>query len=117
MYADYDYYSNSFYCAGAPVIDDGCREMYLRKASVFLNSLFLGKKPEEPYDGRLKDACCEIADYLYTFSRREGISSESNDGYSVSFADAGSAENRAYGIAKRYLAGTGLLYRGAEQHD
>ena len=41
---------------------------------------------------------------------REGIQSETTDGYSVTYRDADGL--LLYGTAEVYLAGTGLLYRG-----
>ena len=43
------------------------------------------------------------------------VKSESNDGYSVSYADAGSytfVRGEMYRTVRTYLANTGLLYRG-----
>lgn len=43
------------------------------------------------------------------------VKSESNDGYSVSYADAGSysaVRSEMYRTVRTYLANTGLLYRG-----
>ena len=115
MYADFDYYSNTFCDVPAPIAEDE-RDMYLEKASAFLRSLFLNGEPTEPSDQRIKSACCGVAPCFYAYDKREGISSETNDGYSISFADGGGferAEKKALAIARYYLAGTGLLYRGA----
>ena len=49
------------------------------------------------------------------------MKSESNDGYSVSYADAGSysaVSSEMYRTVRTYLANTGLLYRGwVEEYD
>ena len=116
LYADSDYYTESFY-ENMPECEIPSEErlMYLKKASAFLDSLFLHQKPQKPFCDELKSACCEIADCMYTYSQREGISSESNDGYSVTYSSAGGSNavyKNMYAIAKRYLANTGLLYRG-----
>ncbi len=114
MYADTDYYSNNFYEARQECkIPDENKAMYLRKATAFLNSLFVNSKPQEPYCEELKNACCEIADCLYESELTENISSENNDGYSVSYNNTFSDTNKkAYVIAQRHLALTGLLYGG-----
>ena len=115
MYADKEYYMNTFYAGNEPKLSEAECTMYLRKASVFLDSLFVSKRPSEPYEPCVKDACCEIADCLYVSESRAGIASENNDGYSVTYtakSDSSSASADAHAIAQRYLAHTGLLYRG-----
>lgn len=116
LYADYDYYTNDFYEPLSDcVIPSGERAVFLKKASAFLDSLFVHGKPSEPYPEEVKNACCEIAECIYIYSKREGISAESNDGYSVTYSYRGgnsAGGEKAYAIALRYLANTGLLYRG-----
>ena len=115
MYADYNYYT-TVYCSMLknPQIPEEYTEMYLKKASVFLDSLFVCGKPRKPYTDSVCDACCEIAECLYRLEKREGISSESNDGYSVTFSGISPPYEAAYSIAVRYLGASGLLYRGIE---
>lgn len=116
MYADYNYYINE-YCDAVenPEIPQELTDKYLKKASLFLNSLFSGKKPRKPYECTICDACCEIAECLYRLEKREGISSEENDGFSVTFSSNAPAPYKAaYDIAVRYLGASGLLYRGIE---
>ena len=65
----------------------------------------------------VKDAiCCAVEKYsTYQKLRNQELKSESNDGYSVSYADAGKeSDMRQEAIAdmKIYLSGTGLTYRG-----
>ena len=117
LYADFDYYSNTYYDALQEIpIPNTQRLVYLRKASSYLDSLFVHGKPQEPYAEELKNACCEIADCYYTCEHKEGIVSENNDGYSVSYVQdafgARMTQHKAYAIALRYLGSTGLLYRG-----
>ena len=116
LYADFDYYSNSFYDALQEIpIPNTQRLVYLRKASSFLDSLFLHGKPQEPYPEEVKNACCEIADCYFLCESRDGIASENNDGYSVTYTAEASGVNmtvqKAYAIALRYLGNTGLLCR------
>ncbi len=113
MYADFDYYSNTF-CACEPIICEEKRVHFLKRASEFLDSLFLNGKPKEPYDECVKNACCAVAEVLFEEEKRRGISSENNDGYSVSFVNFGEgAFHRAATLAaKTYLGHSGLLYKG-----
>ncbi len=116
LYADFDYYSNTYYDALQEIpIPNTQRLVYLRKASSFLNSLFVHQKPQEPYPEEVKNACCEIADCYFLCEIKEGIASENNDGYSVTYTAEASGvkmtEQKAYAIALRYLGNTELLYR------
>ena len=116
MYADYNYYVSD-YCSALkePEIPDDHIEWYLKKAEVFLNSLFLRTIPQTPYSQRISNACCEIAECFYRTEKREGISKEENDGYSVTFSSEGSSALKlAYNIAVKHLGLSGLLYRGIE---
>lgn len=108
MYADREYYSG-FHTEPVIPVDD--RDEFLKKASSYLDMIIGANRPDEPYSENLKDCCCEIADCIYVCSARGGIVSENNDGYSVTY-DKQSINNKAYTIALRYLAGSGLLYRG-----
>lgn len=54
---------------------------------------------------------CETAEFLYENSKSEGILSENNDGYSVRF-EKGKKDSGIYDIAKKWLSGSGLLFRG-----
>lgn len=115
MYADKEYYLNAFNDGGEASLPDEKCTKYLRRASAFLDSLFIKSKPQEPYDENIKNACCEIADYMFSSDSRAGIASESNDGYSVTYSDEITQERisaQCYVIAARYLGHTGLLYRG-----
>lgn len=116
MYADYNYYTTVFYNMRSTRIPETETVRYLKKASVFLDSLFMHEKPKKPYSAALSDACCEIADCLYRLEKTEGISCESNDGYSVTFdTKTSSPYTAAYAIAVRYLGAGGLLYRGLDR--
>ena len=65
---------------------------------------------------KIKKACCAIAEVVFVNETKGGgIVSASNDGYSESYANPNSqqtAEQRVLNVARRYLSGTGLLYRG-----
>lgn len=117
MYADYNYYMKVYGdTLKEPKIEENYIEWYLKKASSFLNSLFLGGKPRKPYSSELSDTCCEIADCLCHLEKTEGIVKEENDGYAVAFStNAPSPYKAAYDIAVRRLGASGLLYRGLER--
>ena len=114
MYADTDYYSNSYYNADSePVIPAAEQLMYLRYADAMLNTFFAANKPSEPYPEEVKLTCCAIADIIYIDGQTDGIASENTDGYSVTYEKGTtSTRQKAYDAASMYLADTGLLYRG-----
>lgn len=65
----------------------------------------------------IKDAICCVADTVAVQNeKREAVvKSESNDGYSISYADAmndTALHNEMYRAVRSYLANTGLLNRG-----
>ena len=120
-YADYEFYTGK---AHGKLERDRFEEEVL-EASFFLRYLTLGKsdrvQPEE-----LKYAACAVADAYVKEKQKAGAGeagkkSESTDGYSVSYVselkDGETLEEllsrKALQIAKRYLAGTGLMSRKA----
>ena len=65
----------------------------------------------------IKDAICCVADTVAVQNeKREAVvKSQSNDGYSISYADAmndTALHNEMYRAVRSYLANTGLLNRG-----
>lgn len=58
-----------------------------------------------------KKCICEVAELLYSHDNKDGIESESNDGYSVKYSN-GDIKNAVYNIAKLYLLSSGVMYRG-----
>lgn len=50
-----------------------------------------------------------MCDCAYKYDQRDGITSENNDGYSVSFDVSRSVDSMLYRIAEVYLVNTGLM--------
>ena len=112
-YADYDYYVNSY---GGNAIAEMDFTRLSRQASAYLDALTLDKITGDwKTDERVKDACCAVAD-IYAWRERGGeVSSETNDGASVTYVTSGKTiEQQAANAAALYLANTGLLYRGID---
>lgn len=107
-YAGYGYYKNQY--GGNLSMSEFNR--YAAKASTFLDNLTLGRIVE-PVSDKVKRAVCELAETYYIDEQRGDISSENNDGYSITYR-RGRIDTKLYQIAAFYLAGTGLLYRGLE---
>lgn len=58
----------------------------------------------------------DAAEILYEESQTGNIQSENNDGYSVTYknSDSKTPQKRIYEMAKSYLHGSGILYRGLD---
>ena len=87
-------------------------------AEAFVNQITFGRIPKLPaLTDSIRDAICSAADSIAIQREKNEavVKSESNDGYSVSYADAGSysaVRSEMYRTVRTYLANTGLLYRG-----
>ncbi len=117
-YADYAFYSGEY--LGRVITSEKDFAYYALRASEIIDSKTFGRIDE--ITPAVKMACCAAADELYSDASAKakaagGISSESVDGYSVSYraydAEAEkAAEKRVNAAIKRYLGGTGLMFRG-----
>ena len=108
-YADYAFYCEVFH-GRHDNTEKNEVDRNLRKASAFLRAFIFDEKSAQENED-VKFACCEIADLYFDENERNGIKSESNDGYSVTYNDS-EMTSKANEIALTYLAHTGLLYRG-----
>ena len=113
-YADYAYYVDTF---RGNQLSEQEFAFFAERAADWIDYLTDGKADGNgPYSEKIKKACCAIADVVFVNETKGGgIVSASNDGYSESYANPNSqqtAEQRVLNVARRYLSGTGLLYRG-----
>lgn len=114
-YVDYKYYREAFHGASMNETEFLNAEI---EAEAFVNAATFGRirKLEEIPDC-VKDAICSAADVMqeYIKGRESNISSESNDGYSVTYRAALKSEDCEKAMktkVKRHLSGTGLTYGG-----
>ena len=117
-YADYAFYSGEY--LGRVITSEKDFAYYALRASEIIDSKTFGRIDE--ITPAVKMACCAAADELYSDASAKakaagGISSESVDGYSVSYRAYNTevekaAEKRVNAAIKRYLGSTGLMYRG-----
>ena len=117
-YADYAFYSGEY--LGRVITSEKDFAYYALRASEIIDSKTFGRIGE--ITPAVKMACCAAADELYSDASAKakaagGISSESVDGYSVSYRAYNTeaekaAEKRVNAAIKRYLGGTGLMFRG-----
>lgn len=123
VYADYAYYTGTY---GGGSLTEAEFPKYARRASAMVDRVTFGRlsayEAEDIIDA-VRDATCAAAEKIHFLDTKSatGITSESNDGYSVSYKDAGAADARDYevmAVIATYLEVTGLLYRGVyRNHD
>ena len=117
-YADYAFYTDKY--LGRIIPNENDFAYYALRASEIIDSKTFGRIDE--ITPAVKMACCAAADELYSDASARakaagGISSESVDRYSVSYRAYNTeaekaAEKRVNAAIKRYLGGTGLMFRG-----
>lgn len=111
-YADYEFYVASF--LGSSIEEKDFPRLALR-ASQFIDYYTMNRARNYTADDAVKHACCAVAEVFQTAEKAEakaGISSESVGSYSVSYATEQNVKAELSDAARRYLAFTGLLYRG-----
>ena len=120
-YADYAYYTKSYL---GTEITAGKFGPNMLAASALIDQLTFGRIHRlDTVPESVKRAACAAAECLYQNEVRaeREITSESNDGYSVTYSTGGTQKDAtANAVAKirSFLASTGLLYRGfSRQYD
>lgn len=115
IYADYQYYKNSFKGKLIPA-DDFDHAAIL--ATQYIDNVTFGRIGSNVTD-TVKNACCALAEIYYSGSvsprAASGVTSEKVGDYSVSYAAAenvSTQQKRLTSTAKLWLGATGLLYRG-----
>ena len=110
IYADYNYYTSTY---GGSAISASDWPARARDASVHLDALTSGRAAENSTMEAIKMAVCAMADVL---QGAQSAASEKTGSYSVSYqspeAVARATESGLLSAAHRYLAETGLLFRG-----
>ena len=117
MIATLDFYMNVYGTpdmGGAGKIPEDQFLLWESRAEAELNRIISGRLSEASPLPQTKMLVCEMAETLFVAGTRQGIVSENNDGYSVTYKNEenSSLQKELYDIAKRYLSGTNLLYRG-----
>lgn len=106
-YATYDYYAETY--GGTLVPISAFTRLERRARAVVDQATFCRiRAPDEA----VKQAVCALCDLYYDEETRGQISSENNDGYSVTYAKGRSLQSRTCELLTAYLAPTGLLYGG-----
>ena len=116
----YQYYTDTF---GGTMLETDFKRHYAA-ASALMTAMCIGRV-SEAQDEITTDLCmmavCEASEHMYRVSQSAGgtegggVVAETNDGVSVTYAsshDNRTDEQKISGIFRKYLAATGLLYRG-----
>lgn len=120
-YVDFLYYQNTYHGKMVKATEFEHAEI---EAEAFLHAVTFGRirrLPEIPEC--VKKAICSLTESIYQHaeSKNNQIVSESNDGYSVTYADVAKEEDfrrEMHSAARMWLAGTGLMYKGwSEEYD
>ena len=119
---DYGFYAET-YC-GTIIPDKNALKQPIIKANSHLNQ-YMHQEPDETNLEMVKLCLCEVAELIYqddAMRQEHGgklIQSENTDGYSVAYVSPEGGEDgisqtdrEIYGVIRRYLSGTGLLYLG-----
>lgn len=121
---DYIFYTKEY--SGTIISDEGKLKQPMLKANIFLSQIMRQKIQDADQEKLVKLCLCEVSELIYQDSliRAEhggrDVKSENTDGYSVTYATEAengkvavdSLQGKIYGIIRRYLANTGLLYLG-----
>ena len=115
-YADFKYYRNDY--GGFQIKNERDFKRMEKISEAFVEQVTFGRIATlVSITDSIRDAICCVADMVAVQNeKREAVvKSESNDGYSISYADAVNdtvLRNEMYRAVRSYLANTGLLYRG-----
>lgn len=112
-YIDEIFYTEVYCNMQDGIIPPDVFPVWVRRAEAILDRITCGNITEatEP----VKLCVCEIAELMYKDVQAGNIASENNDGYSISYVKQKPQAVRIGDIARTYLAGTGLLYRGLKK--
>lgn len=106
-YIDFEYYANSY--GGYIITSEKMFDHLALKARAFVNKITFGRITSPTDD--VKNAICAVCDELFFCAGQGGISSENNDGYSVSYADHSHTAAVLYAAAVIFLPPE-LMYCG-----
>ena len=106
MDVTYEYYKDSF---GGSLIPENRWNSLEIKMSARLNRYTFDRMQAGNWPVQAKTALCEMCECAYRYEKRDGKTSENNDGYSVSYDTSKSLDAKLYEIAEVYLVNTGFM--------
>lgn len=113
QYVDFLYYKEVF--KGTVIPSETVFDGLEIKAQAYVDKITFGRITGEIAGTEaVKNAICAACEMQFQYSGHEGVASESNDGYSVSYSgDEKAAERAMYSAAKLFLPSE-LLYQGVD---
>ena len=115
MQVGYEFYVDSY---GGTNFSERDWKRISQKAYQRLKHFTFGNLPDnwegEPWENQAKCAVCEMAEFLLLQEKRQGKTSESTDGYSVSYETDQEQDGKLYEIAYVYLGHTGMMDFGVD---
>ena len=111
MNVTFEFYTNTY--KGTRIKQSGVFDRELRSVERFLSSITMGRDYSN-VDG-IEYCICEMVDAFDKYSERDGVSSETVGGHSVTYSsktEDNQSNKQMYLIASTYLCDTGLMNRG-----
>lgn len=121
VYAEYNFYTSEYLAGKSAAVTAADFPYYARQASTLIDQYTHGNIDAENVPDQVRYCCCELAEQMYAAdtseaSQKDGISSESVQGWSQSYE---SSEMRKTALRSsqreciyKWLSNTGLLYSG-----
>lgn len=135
-YADFDFYTNEYY---GQAVDEIAFPRLAIRASSYLDYYTQGRAAKNPDLRELKMACCALAEQYQVIEQAKALANKNlsaamesdggevqsetvgswsksyrsgGDGAGAAAAVAANAQASLAAVARQYLSGTGLIYRG-----
>lgn len=109
-YADYAYYKTDF--GGNIIPSETDFNGVIGKASAYVDRITFGRAKEKAESEEVKKAACAVAEVMCQNDSHYGISSENNDGYSITYLNNSAKEQRDRKRAAYLFLSDELIYRG-----
>lgn len=124
MYVDFEYYTNSFAGTSVPAEEFTTIERDAERYLSYVTQEQYLDATEEKEIVKIKNALCAAVEAVYAYSQEysnipSGVTSETTDGHSVTFAKVDPSKmvqqkrRLMYDVFAQELFSTGLLYQGA----
>lgn len=121
VYADNNFYTDEYLAGKSAAVTAADFPYYARQASAVIDRYTHGNIDSADVPEQVKYCCCELAEIISKSdsskaSKKDGISSESVQGWSQSYESSESRKNALRSSQKeciyKWLSNTGLLYSG-----
>ena len=112
MYVDFEYYQNDFH--GRTITDSVVFESIEIKAAAYINKITYSRINKQNLTDEVKNAVCAVCEIWAEFEGHDGIRSENNDGYSVTYEDNDVRYAKMRAAAMLYLPYR-LIYSGCAE--